>query len=84
MRKKFLDYEIYMKPDTNTSSHFQWFYFKVTITKGKKLVNFTIKNFIKSTMLYSQGLRPFYKSNKNKQTDYQQIPNDVKFLENTE
>lgn len=35
-------------------------------------------------MLYSQGLRPFYKSNKNKQTDYQQIPNDVKFLENTE
>lgn len=54
-----------MKPDSNTKSHFQWFYFKVNIKKGNKNVKFTIKNFIKSTMLYSKGLKPYCRSLKN-------------------
>lgn len=56
---------MYMKPDSNTTCHFQWFYFKVNIRRGNKNVKFTIKNFIKSTMLYSKGLKPFCKSLKN-------------------
>ncbi len=44
-----------MRPDTNTNTHFQWFYFKVNIIKKKK-IKFTIKNFIKATMLYSKVL----------------------------
>jgi hypothetical protein len=64
VRKKFLEYELYMKPDTNTSSNFQWFYFKVKSFKGPKRVTFTIKNFVKSSMLYTSGLKPFYKSSK--------------------
>ena len=52
-RVKNCHYDIYMRPDTNTDSHFQWFYFRVKIVKKKK-VKFTIKNFIKATMLYSK------------------------------
>ena len=46
-------YELYMRPDTNTNTHFQWFYFRVHIMRKKK-VKITIKNFIKATMLYSK------------------------------
>ena len=48
-----------MRPDTNTDTHFQWFYFRVNIIK-KKRVKFTIKNFIKATMLYSKVLNVLY------------------------
>lgn len=64
-RKKTNEYELFMKPDSNTQNHFQWFYFKLFIKKGNKSVKFTIKNFIKSTMLYSKGLKPYCKSLKN-------------------
>lgn len=60
IRKKFLEYDLYMRPDTNTSSHFQWFYFRVHINKKKK-VKFVIKNFIKATMLYSKVCKLIYK-----------------------
>lgn len=48
-----------MRPDTNTKAHFQWFYFKISIRRGHRKVKFTIKNFIKATMLYSKGLKPY-------------------------
>jgi hypothetical protein len=54
-----------MKPDSNTTSHFQWFNFKIKIKKANKILRFIIKNFIKATMLYSKGLKPYYKSLKN-------------------
>ena len=59
-----------MRPDTNTGTHFQWFYFKVKCKKAHKNVNFTIKNFVKSTMLYAQGLKPYYKSSKKGKSTY--------------
>ena len=62
VRKKNNEYELFMKPDSNTKAHFQWFYYKVKINRGKKAVKFILKNFIKSTMLYSKGLKPFCRS----------------------
>lgn len=71
-----------MKPDSNTKNHFQWFYFKVNIKKGSKIIKFTIKNFIKSTMLYSQGLKPYCRSLKNPDYhEFKQIDISVKFYE---
>lgn len=64
-RRKFNEYEMYMKPDTNTVNHFQWFYFKLNIKRGHRVVKFIIKNFIKATMLYSKGLKPYCRSLKN-------------------
>lgn len=69
-----------MRPDTNTSSYFQWFYFKVRCLRAKKNVTFTIKNFVKSTMLYTQGLKPFFKTNKDLNTGYCQLSTDVKYF----
>ena len=63
VRKKSLDYDLYLRPDSNTTTHFQWFNFRVSCGKVPKKIRFTIKNFIKSGMLYSQGLTPFVKSN---------------------
>ena len=79
-RRKNNDYELYMKPDTNTKAHFQWFYFKVSINKGNKLVRFVLKNFIKATMLYSKGLKPFCRSLNNPDFhEFRQIESAVKF-----
>lgn len=65
---------MFMKPDSNTTAHFQWFYFKVSIRKANKMVRFIIKNFIKATMLYSKGLKPYSKSLKNPDFhEYRQI-----------
>ena len=51
-RKKVNDYELYMKPDTNTKAHFQWFYFKVKNTRKGKRYRFNIKNFTKPFSLH--------------------------------
>ena len=46
-----------MKPDSNTKNHFQWFNFKICVKKANRRIKFIIRNFIKSAMLYSKGLR---------------------------
>lgn len=74
-----------MKPDSNTKAHFQWFYFKVYIIKGKKTVRFLIKNFIKATMLYSKGLKPFCRSLNNPDFhEFRQLDTPVTFSEDRE
>lgn len=84
-RKKQNDYDLYMKPDTNTKNHFQWFYFKTNIKRARKSVKFTIKNFIKVTMLYSKGLKPYCRSLKNPDFhEFRQVEGDVRFYEDTD
>ena len=59
IKKKDLEYDIYMRVDTNTKGHHQWFYFSVTSNSsflGKK-VKFNIVNFTKGSSLYTQGMR---------------------------
>ena len=80
IRRRFLEYELFMRPDTNTDTHFQWFYFKVKCCKGAKTAIFTIKNFVKGGMLYNNGLQPFFR--RKKQQKYQQIGTPTQFFEN--
>ena len=68
-----------MRPDTNTNGYFQWFYFKVRCIRAKKVVRFTIRNFVKGSMLYHQGLSPFYKSSKIIDKDFEQLGGEVKY-----
>ena len=59
IKKKDLEYDIYMRVDTNIKGHHQWFYFSVTSNSsflGKK-VKFNIVNFTKGSSLYTQGMR---------------------------
>lgn len=71
-----------MRPDTNTKAHFQWFNFKVAIKKGKRKITFVLKNFIKATMLYSKGLKPYCRALKNSDYhEWKQLDTKVKFYE---
>jgi hypothetical protein len=54
-----LAYDLYMRVDTNTRGHHQWFYFSVTFPPSfnRKTVQFTVCNFTKETSLYNHGMR---------------------------
>ncbi|XP_068595948.1 cytosolic carboxypeptidase 2-like [Brachionichthys hirsutus] len=52
------DYELTLQTDMYTKKHTQWFYFRVRNTKAGVTFRFTIINLMKSSSLYSQGMRP--------------------------
>jgi len=56
------EYDLYMRVDTNTRGHLQWFYFSVSYDSCQghfkdRQLTFNINNFTKSTSLYSVGMR---------------------------
>lgn len=55
------EYDLYMRVDTNTRGHHQWFYFSIAYDhpshfQGQK-IKFNIMNFTKPSSLYQQGQR---------------------------
>jgi hypothetical protein len=52
------EYDLYMKPDTNTGTHMHWFYFSVYGFKGQSTVRFNIVNFSRTSPLFKAGMRP--------------------------
>jgi hypothetical protein len=50
------EYDLYMRVDSNTYGHHQWFYFKVK-SQGRLKVKFNIVNFTKKRSLYEQGMK---------------------------
>ena len=52
-------YDLYMRVDTNTRGHHQWFYFTVKYPAEwhKRTVSFTVCNFTKDSSLYNHGMR---------------------------
>jgi len=50
------EYDLYMRTDSNTRGHHQWFYFSVT-SKTATTIKFNILNFTKRDSLYLQGMR---------------------------
>jgi len=51
-----LAYDIFLRPDTNTTGYFQWFYFRVkNKLKGTK-VRINVVNMTKINSLYQQGM----------------------------
>ncbi|KAM4573445.1 cytosolic carboxypeptidase 2 [Odontesthes bonariensis] len=52
------DYELTLCTDMYTVKHTQWFYFRVRNMKAGVTYRFTITNLMKSSSLYSQGMRP--------------------------
>lgn len=52
---KEFEYDLYMRVDTNTRGHHQWFYFSIQYDSGyfsEKTIKFNVCNFTKSTALY--------------------------------
>jgi hypothetical protein len=58
------EYDLYLKPDYNTNSYTQWFYFRVTNTRKDRTYRFNIKNLQKSDSLYNYGMLPLVYSRK--------------------
>ncbi|CAG9329220.1 unnamed protein product [Blepharisma stoltei] len=52
------EYDLYMRPDTNTLGHMHWFYFSVMGIAKPRRVRFNIVNFSRNSPLYRHGLRP--------------------------
>lgn len=50
------EYDLYMRPDSNTRGHHQWFYFTVA-NRSPVTAKFTILNFTKRGSLFGQGMR---------------------------
>lgn len=51
------EYDLYMRPDTNTRGHHQWFYFQAIAKKNLGAIRFNIINFTKHNSLYDQGMK---------------------------
>uniref|UniRef100_A0A3B4A3W7 Cytosolic carboxypeptidase 2 n=1 Tax=Periophthalmus magnuspinnatus TaxID=409849 RepID=A0A3B4A3W7_9GOBI len=52
------DYELTIRCDMYTKKHTQWFYFRVRNMKAGVTYRFTIVNLMKSSSLYSYGMKP--------------------------
>lgn len=65
MRVNENEYDLYMRMDTNTNGHRQWFYFSVKNTT-KTTIKFNIYRFKKRFSLFQRGMRPYVKSLKGK------------------
>jgi hypothetical protein len=62
IKPKPFNYDLYMRVDTNTHGHHQWFYFSVETPPnyGQKTVTFRVLNFTKPQSLYTSGMRICY------------------------
>lgn len=52
------EYDVYMRPDSNTSTHMHWFYFSVTGFRSLAKVKLNVVNFSRSSNLFRAGMRP--------------------------
>ncbi|XP_067358782.1 cytosolic carboxypeptidase 2 isoform X2 [Channa argus] len=79
------DYELTLRTDLYTRKHTQWFYFRVRNMKAGVTYRFTIVNFMKSSSLYSQGMRPLLYSEraaKEKAVGWHRAGSDIRYYRN--
>lgn len=63
------EFDLYLKPDTNTKGHTQWYNFRIrNRTKGQK-IKLNIMNFTKVPSLYNYNKQPFVYSDKLKKNE---------------
>jgi hypothetical protein len=54
------EYDLYVRPDSNTGGNFQWFYFAVSNVRGVRHKRFNILNLSRKHSLYLNGRRPVF------------------------
>ena len=78
------EFDLFLRIDSNTRGHTQWFYFSVQ--NGKKLgnVTFNICNLSKPRTLYEQGMKPYIfskKQNERNDKKWHQDGSNVELIE---
>lgn len=77
------EYELTLRPDMYTAKHTQWFYFRVRNMKAGANYRFTIVNLMKSSSLYSLGMRPLlYSERAARETSvgWQRTGSDIRYF----
>jgi len=54
--KKVNTYDVFLRPDTNTTGYFQWFFFKVKNKVRGSKIRINVVNMTKRNSLYQQGM----------------------------
>ncbi|CAD8051772.1 unnamed protein product [Paramecium sonneborni] len=72
------EYNLYMRIDTNSLGHSNWFYFKITQNEQTK-IKFNICNFTKPQSLYTKGMKPYVLSKKSKSKYFSQQGDNIKY-----
>ncbi|CAD8048986.1 unnamed protein product [Paramecium sonneborni] len=72
------EYNLYMRIDTNSIGHSNWFYFKITQNEQRK-IKFNICNFTKPQSLYTKGMKPYVLSKKSKNKYFSQQGDNIKY-----
>ncbi|CAG9314670.1 unnamed protein product [Blepharisma stoltei] len=63
------EYDLYIRPDSNTYGHNQWYYFLIKNRSDSREIKLNIVNFSKRDSLYVQGMQPcILKNNSTKWT----------------
>ena len=53
-----IEYDLFMRIDSNTRGHVQWFNFTIK-NNGRKKIKLNIVNFKKAKTMYSRGMKPY-------------------------
>ncbi|KAE8296468.1 Cytosolic carboxypeptidase 2 [Larimichthys crocea] len=79
------EYELTLRTDMYTKKHTQWFYFRVRNMKAGVTYRFTIINLMKSSSLYSYGMRPLLyseKAAKEQSAGWQRTGSNIRYYRN--
>ncbi|XP_040894106.1 cytosolic carboxypeptidase 2 [Toxotes jaculatrix] len=79
------EYELTLRTDMYTTKHTQWFYFRVRNMKAGVTYRFTIINLMKSSSLYSLGMKPLLYSERaaeEKGVGWQRIGSNIRYYRN--
>ena len=53
-----IEFDLFMRIDSNTRGHVQWFNFTIK-NNGRKKIKLNIVNFKKAKTMYSRGMKPY-------------------------
>lgn len=59
VRIKKNEYDCFIRSDTNTRGHTNWYFFRVNNQKKTGIIQFNICNIVKQKNLYGQGMTPY-------------------------
>ncbi|XP_046856969.1 cytosolic carboxypeptidase 2-like isoform X2 [Xenia sp. Carnegie-2017] len=77
------DYQLWLSTDLYTEKYTQWFYFRVENIEPGKVYRFTIMNLMKSSSLYSMGMKPLmYSERQAKGIGWRRVGSNIKYYKN--
>lgn len=73
-----MEYDLFMRVDSNTRGHLSWFNFKIKGMKPRQSIKLNICNFTKGKCLYTKGMKPYISLNDG---DWVQSGKNVRYRE---